>query len=217
MYTDGPSVITLFLTCAIFIFFIVILVLSNVKKIVSRKYVPVFAFLILSILAFIVRSLNPAILLTTFIITVINVLMYHTIENPDVKWLREMKLAKDMAEKANKHKSDFLSSMSHEIRTPLNAIVGLSEINIESNDIEEIKENSKDILSASNILLEIVGNVLDMSRIESGNVKIVNTDYNPYDIFNNVTKIINIVMMKRIIQLNINIALIFLKLCMEIC
>ena len=55
-------------------------------------------------------------------------IMYHTIENPDVKMLNEITLAKNELEQANQIKSDFISSMSHEIRTPVNAIMGLGSL-----------------------------------------------------------------------------------------
>jgi hypothetical protein len=134
-------------------------------------------------------------------------LMFFTIENPDLKMLHEMELAKDEAEKANQHKSsDFLSIINHEIRTPLNAIVGLSELNEDASTLEETKENSKDIVNAAGILLEIVGNVLDMSRIESGNIAIVNSDYNPYEIFDSVVKVVDYRFKEKKIVLNVNIA-----------
>ena len=80
--------------------------------------------------------------------------MYHTIENPDVKMINALNLAKDTAEKANRAKSDFLSSMSHEIRTPLNAIVGFSECIKNADSLEEAKEDASDVITASNTLLE---------------------------------------------------------------
>ena len=90
-------------------------------------------------------------------------------------------------EKANRAKSDFLSSMSHEIRTPLNAIVGLSEDNLsyEEKCPPEVIENSHDIMNASQTLLEIVGNILDINKIESEKLEIVE---NPYDFRDSITK-----------------------------
>ena len=102
--------------------------------------------------------------------TVVTFLLYFTIENPDLKLIRELEYAKNTAEKANRAKSDFLSSMSHEIRTPLNAIVGLSECIKNSDDIEEIHEDANDVVMASNNLLEIVNGILDISKIEADKI-----------------------------------------------
>ena len=116
-------------------------------------------------------------LLITFPMTFVSFLMYHTIENPDVKMIEELELAKERADKANAAKTDFLSNMSHEIRTPLNAIVGFSQNLYEEDIPDTAKDQVKDIITASNNLLELVNGILDISKIEANKLEIINDEY----------------------------------------
>jgi CheY-like chemotaxis protein/nitrogen-specific signal transduction histidine kinase len=114
--------------------------------------------------------------------------MLFTIENPDLDIIEQLEKAKDEANRANRAKSDFLSSMSHEIRTPLNAIIGFSEFIIDTQDIEEAHSQAKDVVSASQTLLETVNGILDLSKVESGKLEIVNDNYNVRDLLDSTVK-----------------------------
>ena len=168
------------------------LILANIKHMEKKKALPIFAIIPISIIAFGLGIFDIPIVFILVLVTVINHLMYHTIENPDMKLINELTLAKTQAERANNAKSDFLSSMSHELRTPLNAIVGFSQMIDMSNDLNEIHEDSKDIILASQNLLELVNGILDINKLEANKMELVQVDYNLVNELNDLTRMIKI-------------------------
>lgn len=78
---------------------------------------------------------------------------------------------------ANQAKSDFLSNMSHEIRTPINAVIGMNEMILREAEDKQILEYAASVQSSSSALLSIINDILDISKIESGKIEIVNVDY----------------------------------------
>ncbi|MGM9874959.1 MAG: ATP-binding protein [Bacilli bacterium] len=180
----GSSIILTYILCFVFTVIDVILCIKYREKIISRKFAPLYSLLALGILDVFVNLFFPNLFLIGYIFSLIAIIMYFTIENPDIKMIEQLNQAKDAAIKANQAKSDFLSSMSHEIRTPLNAICGFSNSLLENDGVsEEAKVDVKNIIMASDSLLDLVNGILDISKIEANKLEIIETNYNFYKIF----------------------------------
>ena len=190
-YSSGLSVNMVYGLCFIMVGIMLYCLLRNLKRISTKEYIPLLTFMVLSTFCMIIQKTYPEITLMLMCHSIVTSLMYFTIENPDVKMVKELEVAKNEAEKANHAKSEFLSSMSHELRTPLNAIVCFSEL-LESKEglDSESKDFAKDIVSASHNLLDLVNGVLDISKIEAGKMELINKEYNSFELFNSLSTMV---------------------------
>ena len=192
------------------IFYFLIIITSSIYILIKNKDgfskdIPFIVLLFLYLLGLIVRKYFPSIMFENFFFSFMLLIMYHTIENPDLKLLNEITLAKNELEQANKIKNEFISSMSHEIRTPLNAIVGFSQVTKLSNTLEEAKENSDDIITASENLLNIMDNMLEVFAIENESNEVKLEAYNPKNFFNEVIELYKNKMEEKGLMLNVAI------------
>ena len=190
MYSDGMALTSTLIGCGLYLVAMIVCLIKNAKNAISRKLIPLYVLAGFFVLLFVLNQIDRTIVIISGVLSYVNLIMLFTIENPDLKINEELRMAREAADRANHSKTDFLSSMSHEIRTPLNAIVGFSDVIMESNDMSEVKENAKDIVNASHTLLEIVNSILDISKIEAGKVEIVNSRYNAREVFSELAKLI---------------------------
>ena len=201
LYSFGPAVnlvfaygFVSFISCIIYL----LLTFKSFSKVARSKSVPIIFFVLLTVITAAIQKKYPYITLANSVGTIVNFLIYHSIENP---MFNELAIAKNVATEANSAKKDFLSSMSHEIRTPLNAIVGLSQMIKEDKNTPELDKDADEIFVASHTLLDIIDSILDANSISANQIEIENKDYTLSEELNNVTHIIDVMLLNKNIKL----------------
>ena len=182
-YTYGPSVNIIYISAFVYSFIGIIVLIKNIKNIKDKRFFPILLFLLLGGIASYVQYIYPGLLLATPIHAFITFLMYFTIENPDVKVIEEYHKAKEIADNANEDKTMFLYNMTNDIRLINKDISGNTDAAIEElgnkninkdnleNYLRKIKESTARFTTMTN-------EILDISSIDSANIKIYNEKYN---------------------------------------
>ena len=177
VYVSGAGVASLIVFAFVFI------ILDLINLIISKtnnKHDAIVAWILLIICTcsiVISRLFFPGITVLYALVTLANIVMFFIIQNPDVVKVAQLNSIRKEASKYNDQKTEFLSNMSHEIRTALDIVQILSKDIIDSNESDEVKDEVKDILDASDNLLEVIGNILDINKIESNSIQLNNVNY----------------------------------------
>lgn len=174
--------------------FLVIIVLSSYRKIIKNVWMmPIYLIIIEFIFVTLAQTFfNYQINDTVLFFSIVLETLYFTIESQDNKLLEDYKKSKKAAEIANRAKTDFLINMSHEIRTPMNTILGFSESLLKDPVLteERTKNDIKSISSASNSLMDLINNILDISKLEAREEVLNENEYNLENLIFEINSII---------------------------
>ncbi len=181
VYSYGPAANLMYVVATVCMVSWTAILLKNYKKIKNKKFLPIIIFIIGAMIITVIQKLNPALLLMTSMETFVTVVMYFTIENPDLKMLRNYHEAKEYAEDLNTEKQMFIYNLSQDMKRPLLKTAKYCENLQYSDDIEEYKNGIRNIKSECNSMIQKINSIFD---IEVSDIRDLGTDNTKYNLSN---------------------------------
>ena len=183
IYSYGPSTNVVYIISTICVILCFVSMIKNYKELKSKKYLPLFVFIIGGSVVALIQKINPALTLATSMEAYLLMIMYHTIENPDMKILEEVHRAKEISDNANEEKTMFLYNMTNEIRNitkdiDYSADDILDETSNKKVDVEVINDAAREIKGSTAKFTTMTNEILDINSIDSASIKVYNDKYN---------------------------------------
>lgn len=190
-YSYGPAASMLYIGVAIYILGIIRLLLKYGKDIQAKKRRALIIAVGSELAVALYQTIVPTSLITCLGVTLMNLGIYLTVENPDAVLVELLKKETKRADVANQAKTDFLAKMSHEIRTPINAVLGMNEMILRESKSDSIRAYARDVEGAAKSLLSIINDILDITKIEAGKLTIISVEYSFSSMIHDVTNMIS--------------------------
>lgn len=203
-YQHGPLYLLLFSMPLYFSFCSAVYIFAQSAQMDRRKLVATASYLVISFAGILMQVFCfTDVLLSGFGGAVALFIVFFSIETPDyhklVATMEELEESRRVAEEertradiANQAKSKFLAKMSHEIRTPINTIIGMNEMVIRESTEDEVLQYATDIKHSSEVLLSIINEILDASKIESGKMEIIPVEYHSERLLSDLYNMIDV-------------------------
>lgn len=192
--TNGEAMNVLFFVLTMYVLFIIIFALKalfkNIKSSDNKKFIPLLFLAILGVISLVIRSVAPEVLLISLVAAFADLIMFFTMENPDMKMVYELNRNKRLLESMSEEKSNFLFSISQETKKPIDNILEVKNIIEKEKDLEIIKTGLKVIENNARELKNTINNVLDISTISSSKLIVSYETYNIYTLLNTCLKTI---------------------------
>lgn len=210
-YVHGPFYRILCIFPLYYVLFASAVILLQHKRMERKMVFSMIIFMGLVVLGDILQMfLFPTILLNCFMCSLGVLTVLFSMETPDyqklMQTMEELKISRQEADTANQTKSRFLAHVSHEIRTPINAVIGMNEMILRESHEENITVYAKDIQLSAKTLMEIINDILDMTKIESGKMKIISAEYETYHLLRDAVNMISVRAKAKGLQLQLNIS-----------
>lgn len=205
VYSYGPAANLTYVITGILMFVWVVVMLKNLNRLKNRKCIPIILFIILAIIAVLIQKMNPGLLLITAVETFITVIMYFTIENPDMKLLEEIHKSKEISDAANEEKTLFLYNVTQEIRNITDEINDNVDMILDSNSVEENKENAREIKVITSKFKTLTNELFDVSKMDSASIKVYNNKYNIKNILKEIVTVYSNICKNKDVDFRVNI------------
>lgn len=187
VYSEGPAVNLAVLCAGIFVIFDIICIALNRKSIQTRQYIPLIVLILLMIGVIVIRLMNPGIVLINSTFAFVTLLMYHTIENPDMQLIGELYENKKIIEKSNEDTSKFLFRITQDLKNPVKEIVDISNEMKTMKNKDDLIEASKYINNQGNQIDYLINKALNISTMDTSSIKMFENRYNVYNLFKEIS------------------------------
>ena len=190
-YSYGCSVNIVFSLSAIYTVIMLVYIIRNIKNLKNRGYAPIIFFVILLTIIGIIQKINPSLLLANTAFALVTTLLYYTIENPDIKTIKELTYSKEMLEKANNATMNSLNNLSLTIGSSLKKLFMFGNKKVDKSNIEEVIDETDNMKKIAVELVDQINGIIDLSKIESSKYELVKNNYNLYELVAQIRDLFN--------------------------